>query len=172
MEKTTIQIKTPADTIKVQSMLVALLQELDDKKIFDITIQQHREKRSINANAYFHLLVHKIAEAMRIGNDECKINLNLEYGTPKRIDKNTLFAIQVPKGANVREFYDYAKWVKEIEDNGVVKDVYILYKETHTLNTAEMSRLIDGTVQEAKGLGIETLDELELKQLIKNWDNN
>ena len=165
-----LKLEKPADTIKVQVALLEVQKELEQGKCIDCEFKEHKETRSLNANAYFHLLVHKIAEVLRIGNDECKINMNLEYGTPKRIDEHTLFAIQVPKGAKVREFYDYVKWVKEIEDNGVVKDVYILYKETHTLNTAEMSRLIDGTVQEAKSLGIQTLDELELQSLIKNWE--
>lgn len=134
-----------------------------------IEIKKYRENRSLNANAYFHLLVHKIAEKINIGNDECKIRMNLEYGTPKMLDEKTLFAIQVPKGANIREIYHYSKWVKEIIDNGITKDVYILYKETHTLNTKEMSRLIDGVVYECKQLGIETMTPSQIADMISLW---
>ncbi len=41
----------------------------------------------------------------------------------------------------------------------------MIYKETHTLNSAEMATLIDGTIEEAKQLGIETLTSIELENL-------
>lgn len=138
----------------------------------EITITEYKYQRSASANAYFHLLVHKIAEKMRIGNDECKVRMNLEYGSPKMLDEKTLFAVQVPKGANVTDIYPYAKWVKDVTDNGVVKDVYIFYKRTHTLNTKEMSRLIDGVISEAQQLGIETLCKTDVDKLIKLWGKN
>ena len=42
---------------------------------------------------------------------------------------------------------------------------YLIYKETHTLDSAEMATLIDGTIEEAKQLGIETLTPIELENL-------
>ena len=35
-----------------------------------VEICQWREQRSLDANAYFHLLIHKLAEHMKMGNDE------------------------------------------------------------------------------------------------------
>ena len=55
----------------------------------EITINEYKHQRSASANAYFHLLVHKIAEKMGIGNDECKVRMNLEYGSPKMLDEKT-----------------------------------------------------------------------------------
>lgn len=171
MEKTTIQIKSPADTIKVQSILVALMQDLDNKKSYDITIQQHREKRSLNANAYFHLLVNKIAKKLNEKDDEIKKKLVLQYGTIAIRENGEEVIVKLPKDVDITQFYDYAKWIGDKKEK-IETSYYVLYKRTHTLNSLEMSKLIDGTVQEAKELGIETLDELELKQLIKNFDNN
>ena len=45
----------------------------------------------------------------------------------------------------------------------------LLYKQTHTLNSAEMARLIAGAVQEASQLGIETLTPKELASLQEKW---
>jgi hypothetical protein len=42
---------------------------------------------------------------------------------------------------------------------------YTVVRGSHTYNTKEMSILIDGTVQEAKALGIETLTPDELLKL-------
>jgi hypothetical protein len=38
------------------------------------------------------------------------------------------------------------------------------------MDTAEMARLIDGAVQEAKALGIETDTPAELERLRKEWE--
>lgn len=167
--KTTIKNQTDLSRVLVE---IANLTPLLKDKAFDVEIKEHKEKRSKNANDYFHVLVHKIAEKLRIGNDECKVKMNLEYGTPLRIDEDTLFAFKVPKGAKVDAVVKYPKWVKETTENGKQFDVYMVYKETHTLNSGEMNRLISGTVDEAKELGIETLDEIELKQIIENYEKS
>ena len=56
------------------------LQEVD----VDVEIRKHRKTRSKNANAYFHLLVGKIAEARGLGIEEVKVMLNTDYGTYAR----------------------------------------------------------------------------------------
>jgi hypothetical protein len=40
---------------------------------------------------------------------------------------------------------------------------------SHTYDSREMSRLIDGTVSEAKELGIETLSPAELERMKQQW---
>ena len=63
-----------------------------------------------------------------------------------------------------------AKWFDTREENGRYFDCYIIYKQTHTLDSAEMAKLIDGTVKEAEELGIETLDQIKLKALTDKWE--
>lgn len=46
---------------------------------------------------------------------------------------------------------------------------YLLFKETHTLDTKEMSKLINGAVSEAQQLGIDTLTPKELEKMEENW---
>ena len=43
------------------------------------------------------------------------------------------------------------------------------YKGSHELNTAEMAKLIDGTVYECKEAGIETLTPNELERMKGLW---
>lgn len=164
----TIVVKKEKD-LSLALFKVAGLSATLNTKAWDITIKEHKEKRSKNANDYFHVLVHKIAQASKIGNDECKVKLNLDYGTPMRIDEDMLFAFKVPKGANVQGVVKYPKWYKEVTENGKQYDCYMVYKETHTLTTSEMSRLIEGTVAEAQNLGIETKTPGELAELISLW---
>ena len=163
-------IKTIEDTLKLQSKIYEIVEEIKQGKVFDCEIKEHKEKRSLNANAYFHLLVHRIAEVMKIGNDECKVKMNLEYGTPKKLDEHTLFAFKVPKGAVVSDIIEYPKLVKTVEENGKELDIYIAYKETHTLDTKEMQRLIDGVIQECDALNIEHKTPNEIKEMLSLWE--
>ena len=58
-----------------------------------------------------------------------------------------------------REYSDGCEWVR-----------FAFMRGSHTYNTAEMSRLIDGTVAEAKQLGIETLPPSELERMKAAWE--
>lgn len=165
--KTTIKNQTDLSRVLME---IASLTPLLKDKAFDVEIKEHKEKRSKNANDYFHVLIHKIAEKLKIGNDECKVKMNLEYGSPLKIDEDALFAFKVPKGAKVDTVVKYPKWVKETTENGKQFDVYMVYKETHTLDTKEMARLIDGVVSEAQALGIETRTPDEIAQMKSLWE--
>lgn len=163
-----LEIKNEKDLANALIKVASLTGKLNGKT-YDLELKEHKEKRSKNANDYFHVLVHKIAQALKIGNDECKVKLNLDYGTPLRIDEDMLFAFKVPKGANVQGVVKYPKWYKEVTENGKEYDCYMVYKETHTLTTSEMARLIEGTITEAQNLGIETKTPGELAELISLW---
>lgn len=134
-----------------------------------VEIKKWTKQRSLNANAYFHLLVNKIAEKLKTSDTETKIRLNLEYGTPATDKSGNQVVVKLPKEVDVTQFYDYAKWIADKQEK-VMTSYYIFYKQTHTLDSAEMARLIDGTIQEAKELRIETLDEIEKKRMIANWE--
>ena len=135
----------------------------------DLTISKHRAKRSLDANAYFHVLVNKLARKLGTSDSEMKIKLNLEYGTIATNKDGTKFGIKVPFGSDLSQFYKYCKKFGECVENGITFEKYLLYKETHTLDTKEMAQLIDGVVSECKEQGIETLPEEELKSLLKGW---
>lgn len=139
------------------------------KERLRIEIGWWRDKRSLNANSYFHVLVDKIAKALQIGADECKRQLVLEYGTIA-MEGGDPIIVTFPKNANPINYYPYPKWISDfIAKNGKPYSQYILYKQTHTLDTAEMARLIDGTVFEAKELDIETRTPEEIARLLESW---
>lgn len=61
-------------------------EEFDRLKDRDVNleIKRWREPRSKDANAYFHVLVNKIAEAQNLGDEEVKRYLVSEYGSLAR----------------------------------------------------------------------------------------
>lgn len=131
-----------------------------------------RETRGLNANAYFHVLVDKIAKTLNSSAEEVKIKMVLEYGAIATENGDEII-VAIPKSANVFDYYKYAKWMGDFTaKNGKPYSQYLLYKQTHTLDCSEMAQLIDGVVQEAKGLGIETRTPDEIARLIALWDTD
>ena len=124
----------------------------------------HMEKRSLNANAYFHVLVGKIAKATQQSETEIKQQLVYDYGA--QLGALVLESDMLPAKAGV----EYAKPIKDITSpKGKPCVEYMVYKQTRKLDTAEMARLIDGAVSEAQQLGIETKTHAELDSIKSLW---
>lgn len=148
--------------------VIQYLFKQDKTKQFEVA--EYKEKRSKDANAYFHVLVNKLARYFNIDDRQMKIKMNLQYGTIARDANDNSIGVKIPKGTDITQFYDYAKWFGECEENGIKFDKYLFYKQTHTLNKKEMAQLINGVVQECQDVGIETKSDAELKSLIESWD--
>lgn len=138
-------------------------------KLYNLEVKEYREKRSLDANAYAWVLIHRLAAAMRLEPEEVYI-LNI----PKIGDNFTPMC--------VRE-QDVDKFIKSWNSNGLgwpVKDlgasqvqgcrVLAAYHGSSTFNKDQMSRLIDNLVQDCKALGIETLTPEKLSLLKEEWD--
>ena len=147
--------------------IIPLLLQQDDSKQYEI--REYKKTRSKDANAYFHVLVNELARYFNISDKEMKIKMNLQYGTIAKDSNGNSVGIKIPQGTDITQFYDYAKWFGECEDNGIKFNKYLFYKQTHTLNTKEMSRLINGVVQECQDVGIETKPKEEIESLLRSW---
>ena len=79
-------------------------------KPLDLEVKEHKEKRSITANAYFHALCHKMAAVLQTDWMTVKKHLVLSYGTPAERDSVPV-SIRLPKGVALETFYPYGVWV-------------------------------------------------------------
>lgn len=129
-------------------------ERLKGNKQTAIVIDGLKRPRSLDANAYFHVLVEKIATAVKQSNEQVKQRLVVDYG-------KSFATARLPKAVEPKLYWNYYKPIDESEK----WTEYILYKPTHLMETNEMARLIDGTIAEAKELGIETMTPRELAQL-------
>ena len=158
----TFQIDTePIDELNGLAKLDAL----------DITAKQHRKKRSLTANAYFHVLVGKIADTLSISKTRCKNILIGRYGQQDFLEEGSPVILKTNIGVDKmleQEFLHCAPCGCKSE-NGTEVVFYKVFRGSHTYDTKEMSVLIDGTVQEAKDLGIETLPLAELERMVNMW---
>jgi hypothetical protein len=132
----------------------------------DVTVKRWRQKRSLDANAYFHVLVNLIAKATKSSEDDVKKMLVLQYGTYARGKDGKCAGVKVPKNTDIEQFYPYYRYIGD-DENGLA--MYLFYKRTRDLNKEEMSRLIEGTVAEAKALNIETLTPDELARMMNRY---
>lgn len=136
----------------------------------DIKATKHRNKRSLDANAYFHVLVNKIAEKTNESDTAVKKRLVQEYGTLARDEEDNVVGIKLPISVDVDKLIEYTRWFDRRTEGGHVFNCYLVMKPTHEMNTAEMARVIDGTVSEAKELGIETMTPAEIKAMMERYE--
>lgn len=155
-------------TIEVDSDFREHFDRLRESDI-SIEIKKYREKRSKDANAYFHVLVNKIAEAQGLGNDEVKKSLVIEYGALAKDEDGYTVGFKLPASVNIDSIYPYAKVFDIREEDGRTFNCYLVYKHTHELDSKEMSRLIDGAIYVAKDLGIETDTPEQLAKYKEEW---
>lgn len=138
----------------------------------DVEIKQHREKRSLDANAYYWLLVGKIRKIT--GNSNNRIhNMMLDrYGELERMPDGTLIPFCIRDDIDHLEFpYPHLKPTqKTLAKGDKLYRWYYQIKGSSEYNTAEMSHLIDGVVSECKEMGIETLPPAELERMMAAYD--
>ena len=110
------------------------------------------------------MLVGKIAKALSASETIIKRSLVTDYGTQAAVI--ALPRTVAPESADIT----YYKWLNDFTSpKGVKCAQYAIYKPTHALDTVEMTRLIDGAVNEAKQLGIETKTPEELDKIKSLW---
>ena len=174
--KRTGKIKTvfkdfETDRIVVAFELFSAPDDLDDltrcEKLV-ISAEKFREQRSRNANAYFHVLAGKIAEKLGTKLDHEKNRLIREYGQYLYIN-GQIPTMETNTAYEDRILDEEGVHVKPIDRPAPDRVRLAFMRGSKTYNTAEMARLIDGTVEQAKELGIETLTPAELERMKAAW---
>lgn len=135
----------------------------------DIEIKKHREKRSKSANAYFHVLVNKIAAERGGSEDAVKESLVVQYGALAKDDDGLTVGFKLPASVDVGTIYPYVKCFDTREEGGKLFKCYLVYKQTRFMDSKEMARLIDGAIEVAKELGIETDTPEQLARYKEEW---
>lgn len=144
--------------------------QLEKGKKMECELKEFKKARSIDANAYFHLLIEKLSKALIIGADELKIKLNLDYGTID-CENGVPIGFKLLESISPNRVCKYAKLVGKKTENSKVFNCYYVYKETHTLDSKEMANLIKGVVAECEQVGIETKTPNEIAEMLSLWES-
>ena len=131
----------------------------DRDKVFEI--KEHREKRSLTANAYAWALIGKIADVLRTSKDEVYLLMLKRYGQSE--------VVSVLSFIDVSGYFKYYEKIGSGTVQGKEFNHYRIFRGSSEYDSKEMAILIDGIISEAKELEIETLPPREIERLKKAW---
>lgn len=160
--------------LRVNEDVTSTFARLKDEEI-SVEIKKHRKKRSLDANSYYWVLVTKISESLKVSKPFAHNMLLRKYGQIEMFDNRAVYIVipdseESTKKADEAEYYHLkpTAQVKEGKD-GIMYRTYMMLRGSSDYDTREMSELIDGTVSEAKQMGIETLPPHEIERMKKEW---
>ena len=90
----------------------------------------------------------------------------IRYGSIATDKNGDPVYIQLPESVDVEQFYEYARYIGDSKKTNKPCSIYVLYKQTHTLDSGEMAKLINGVVEDAKELKIETMTPNEIANML------
>ncbi len=140
--------------------LVDYLLTQPDTKKFDL--QEITDKRSLQANRYYWSLVNELANVLKLSKEDLHFRLLQDYGSSDIISVDS--KIDISK---------YFKYFKEI-GKSCLKDKdfthYKVYVESHKMSKKQFSTLLEGLVQECREQNIPTLEDEDIKEMIKHYE--
>jgi hypothetical protein len=148
-----------------QIISFALLKGEDARQTYDnlngkdleLTVKKYYPKRSTNANRYCWKLINEIASVLRTTNEEIYIDMLIKYGQTD--------VLQVSKDVDISRYVDYYRLLEA--DTGT--NTYLIAIGSSKYNSSEMSRLIEGIVDDAKHLGIQAETPEEIARMTSLW---
>lgn len=149
-----------ANLPSIKNDLSKLKQRLQSGKVLDVEIKEHRERRSLDANAYMWTLLDKMAEKLPESKDELYEKMLIEYGVFETvtIKKEAVDTFIKQCGMPVKRLGSGFVNGKEFEH------LRICFGSSG-YDTKQMSRLLEGIVRECQDLDIETKTPAELAEL-------
>ncbi len=143
---------------KVDDVIPKLL-KLDRDTLYDFRISKHRDKRSLDANAYYWVLIGKIADALNQDKQKVHLMMLRSYGV--------IYQMATPTKEVGGIKYIELDGIREKDGKRIY--IYNIFKPSSEMNTKEMAKLIDGVVETAKEMEIETMPPEELERLKEEW---
>lgn len=143
---------------KVKEIIDWLLEQ-DKDKFFEI--KEYKKKRSLNSNSYLWVLCTEIANIMNLSKEEVYVKMLEDYGV----------SILVPLTTETEpeKYFKYYSYFDKGNLNNKECIWYKVFKGSSEYDSKEMSHLLNGVVEEAKQLGIMTLDEIEIQKMLDRW---
>ena len=133
--------------------------------LYVVEIKKHRKRRSLDQNAMYWSILGQIAKALNISSNRAHNIMLRRYGAVETIDGKTIKLVlpdteEAAQRADEAESY-HIKPTSQVKvgTDGNTYRTYILLRGSSTYDTAEMKRLIDGVMDEAKQMGLKLLWE-------------
>lgn len=143
-------------TLEGPRMDAGALMELSKQDKLNVEMKKQRNRRSLDANAYYWALLTKLAKLLRLSNAELHNSLLSKYGFLEYVEERTLKTVLPDTDAAFRKVMESQTYhLKPTADVRCGKDgkpyrTYLMLRGSSTYDTGEMSRLIDGLVSECR----------------------
>lgn len=157
--KVTLTVEVDKGSIQVARELYDSLNGLD----LSVTIKQWRERRSLNANAYCWKLCTEIANILRSDKESVYVKMLKDYGQSE--------VVSVVSSVDVSGYFKYYDVFGTGSANGKEFIHYRVYKGSSEYDTKEMSILLDGIIEVAKEMGIQTETPDEICKMKARWSD-
>lgn len=135
--------------------------ELHLAEKLSIKIDKYREKRSLNSNNYCWKLINEIGNIIRASKEDVYFDMLKRYG--QRI------VISIEAHIPTQQYFKYYEEAGEGTVNGKLFKHYFVFKGSSEFDKREMSIFIDGIVEEAKALGIQTETPEQIAKMKGLW---
>lgn len=155
-------------TIRTNENVGGLFDELHECDV-DVTVKKYRKKRSLDANAYFWVLVNRLADKLKIEPEGIYRTYIPDIGggyevVPVREDRIDAW----------EKVWCSGHIGRMIEDMGPCRNIkgyhnIRSYISSSDYDTTQMSQLIELVVADCKENGIETMTPRELDALVSRW---
>lgn len=147
-----------------ESSSINEIAKLKDCEKVAIKMTKHRNRRSLDSNAYAWVLMQKIAEA--INSDRWSVYLDML----QKYSRDFTFVICKENAIDkLKELYRTCIDLGEVNVNGTEGHQMQVFFGSSTFDSKSMSVFIDGIVSECKELGIETLPPDMLASMNAEW---
>lgn len=147
-------------------------------KLLALTAKVYRRKRSLDANSYYWSLLTKLSEAAGISKNRAHNMMLRRYGKLVEVDGDLIYVVVPDNDEGERMALEAETFhikptsqVKTANDGSSFR-TYLMLRGSSTYDTAEMSTLINGLVEECKDLGIETMTPQELDRMMELYEQN
>lgn len=150
--------------------IVKLFADLKTGEEYDLTFRK-KGRRSLNANNYHWALCEQMAKILKVSKYEVHNRLMIDYGTDWLDDDgNQVYVLMKDNDRYLRMETEHYRPADATElRGGVMYRWFVLLLPSHLMGTKEMSDLIDGTISEARELGIDTRTADEIERMIQLW---
>ena len=170
------QTRSPEITLEVSGEAEDI-EKLKDKKL-TVELKQYREKRSLDANAYYWVLVGNLAGVFGQSNAWMHNYLLRRYGQIMVIDDQGVYTVlpdtdEAQKAIDEAETY-HLKPTSQVKPGkgGKMYRTYMMLRGSSDYDSKEMSTLINGLVEECRAVGIETLPPAELERMMESYEKH
>lgn len=153
--------------INERNEFIELVDELADKDKLSIEIKPYREKRSLDANAYFWVLCDKLADKLNKSKTEIYRELIREIGGVS----DTVCMIDSAVGRFRANWQAKGLgWQTEATESKIEGCTNVtVYFGSSTFDKAQMSRLLDLTIQECREQNIPTETPDQIAEMKARW---